>query len=145
MTSSYRAPRFTTAEAFRGIQGSALLIIRLATATNLAGNFNNSDPMIPDEELPVFERLGDVRSRAVTLAKIGFQLISVGRRQEAQDVLSRALGDTQRMGIPEAEVIAKFMQQHNLASGDTSATVEPADERDIGLSSPSDDKLIQGQ
>lgn len=117
-----RAKRITEIKAF--LFGNAAIedAIRLPLLDELAelnasiGQLDEALRIRQEEQLPVYERLGDVRERAITLAKIGFQLISAGHRQEAQDVLSRALRDTQRMAIPEAEVIAEFMQRHNLAS-----------------------------
>ena len=78
-----------------------------------------------EEQLPVYERLGDVRSRAITPAKIGFQLVAANRHREAASALSRAPADTRSMGLPEAEIIAEFMRSNGLASDGRGAVAAP--------------------
>jgi tetratricopeptide (TPR) repeat protein len=59
-----------------------------------------------EEQLPVFERLGDVRERSVTLQKIAAGLIAAGglkqgRIQEIYDALAEAFGIAQKLRVPD--------------------------------------------
>jgi hypothetical protein len=59
-----------------------------------------------EEELPVYERLGDVRARSVALQKIAIALIAAGgfedgRRQEIVGALDEAFEIVQRLKIPD--------------------------------------------
>jgi hypothetical protein len=70
-----------------------------------------------DEELPVYDRLGDVRSILVCRANIALLLLSRNRpedRTEAADLLRLALRAAEAMGIPEAAQIRAFQSNYNL-------------------------------
>ena len=75
-----------------------------------------------EEELPVYERLGDVRSRAVTLQKIGAALIEdgglqEGRAQEICDTLAEAFGIFRQLGLPDGIAFTGFPLAQVLALG----------------------------
>ncbi len=66
-----------------------------------------------EEELPVYERLGDVREQAICRTNIGINYLvrgSAGDRQEALQLLNMALHDAQRLKLPEARLIAEIIQ-----------------------------------
>jgi hypothetical protein len=59
-----------------------------------------------EEELPVYERLGDVRKRSVTLQNIAAGLLAAGgleqgRIQEIYDALAEAFGIARKLRWPE--------------------------------------------
>ncbi len=61
-----------------------------------------------EEQLPVYERLGDVREKIICRAIIGRDLIGRGKpedRAEAQEHLEWALAEARRLQLPEASVI----------------------------------------
>jgi len=70
-----------------------------------------------DEELPVYERLGDVRSLLVGRTNLALTLLNRNHpedRNEAADLLRLALRDAEAMGIPEAATIRTLQRRHNL-------------------------------
>jgi hypothetical protein len=65
----------------------------------------------------VYERLGDVRSRAVTRANVALILLArlqLGDRDEAASILRLALADATAMQIPEADPIRAMLREHGL-------------------------------
>lgn len=69
-----------------------------------------------EEQLPVFERLGDGYARAVTRWKIGRQLLGAAgaAAQGAVVWLAAAHADMSGMGLPEAQQMADEMRQWGL-------------------------------
>ena len=69
-----------------------------------------------EEELPVYEKLGDVRSILVTRAKVAMCLLQSepSDRHEARNFLRLALVDAERLRIPEAQIIRQIAKAHNL-------------------------------
>jgi hypothetical protein len=57
-----------------------------------------------EEELPVYERLGDVREQAICRTNIGINYLVRG------SALNMALHDAQRLKLPEARLIAEIIQ-----------------------------------
>ncbi|MER2603651.1 MAG: hypothetical protein ABTR27_15045, partial [Candidatus Competibacter phosphatis] len=67
-----------------------------------------------EEQLPVYERLGDVRELLICRAKIGINYLVrgvAGNREKALELLRLALQDAQRLQLPEAQQIAEIIQQ----------------------------------
>ncbi len=67
-----------------------------------------------EEELPVYERLGDVRSLLVGRAKLALNLIQrngPGDRDEARSLLEWALAAAQKMQLPEADTIRGILDE----------------------------------
>lgn len=72
-----------------------------------------------EEELPVYEKLGDVRSLLVGRANLALLYLSRGQegdRQQAADLLHLALEKAEEMRIPEAEQIRSILKQNRLPS-----------------------------
>ena len=70
-----------------------------------------------EEELPVYERLGDVRSRALVSSQIALQLLCRNDSEslaEARQLLEAAYADLSRMGLPEAQLLADEMRERGL-------------------------------
>ncbi len=71
-----------------------------------------------EEELPVYERLGDVRELLVARANLATTLHKrdkPGDRDEAKRLLCLALAEARRLRLPEATEIEKFMADAGLA------------------------------
>ena len=67
-----------------------------------------------EEELPVYERLGDMRSLLICRANIGMNYLargSAGDRHNALQLLNMAFQDAQRLKLPEAGQFARIIQQ----------------------------------
>ena len=65
-----------------------------------------------EDVLPVLERLGDMRERAVCRWWIVHILLKRGKqgdREEAVGLLRMALEDARKMGIPEAKELAEYL------------------------------------
>jgi hypothetical protein len=60
-----------------------------------------------EEELPVYERLGDVRERAIVLGKIGDVLAARGERDRALTIWREALDVFERRGEPGLSATAR--------------------------------------
>ena len=72
---------------------------------------------IRKEELPVYERLGDVRELLVGRANLAITLLTRGRaedRDEARRLLHLALAEARRLKLPEAQQIQDFLEQQGL-------------------------------
>lgn len=70
-----------------------------------------------EEELPVFEQLGDVRSLLVgrtNLALIYLQRNQPGDRDKAAELLRLALSAAEQLRVPEAEQIRRIQREHGL-------------------------------
>ncbi len=70
-----------------------------------------------EEELPVYERLGDVRERRVCQAKMALVLLARGAegdRDEAAELLRSAEADARRLRIPEAAQIRAIQEHYGL-------------------------------
>ena len=73
-----------------------------------------------EEQLPVYERLGDVRELLVCRAKIALALLSRGRadeRVQANTLLCLALAAAQRLRLREAGQIEQILQQAGMDCG----------------------------
>ncbi len=69
------------------------------------------------EQLPVYERLGDVRELLVSRANVSIMLLTRnndGDRQEAERLLHLALAEARRLRLPEAGHIEAILQRHGL-------------------------------
>ncbi len=67
-----------------------------------------------EEELPIYERLGDVRSLLVGPANLAINLLTRGRaedRGEARRLLHLALEAARRLKLPEARQIEAVIEQ----------------------------------
>ena len=69
------------------------------------------------EQLPVYERLGEVRGLLVGRANLSIMLLARnydGDRREAEQLLHLALADARLLRIPQAGQIEAILQQHGL-------------------------------
>jgi tetratricopeptide (TPR) repeat protein len=93
---------------------------RIADILEARGQLDAALRIRTEEELPVYERLGDVRSLLICRAKIALSLMQRGKgedRASANALLCLALGDARRLRIPEAEQIAQILQQFDMDCG----------------------------
>ena len=87
---------------------------KIADILQARGQLDEALRIRTEEELPVYERLGDVREQLVCRANtalIYWQRGSNGDREKALALLHLALADTERLQIPEAQLIAALIQQ----------------------------------
>ena len=88
------------------------------------GQLDEALRILTDELLPVYERLGDVRSLLVCRTNIAITLLvrmsQRGDRNdalEANRLLCQALGDAHRLGLPEAAQIQQIVDQTGMTCG----------------------------
>jgi len=98
-------------------QGEALAKRQTADVLATQGNPAQALRILRQESLPVYEKLGDARSRTLATAKLGLLLLRQGLRDEAYAHLSTALRDAELLKIPEAEAIRNDLKKFE--SGDT--------------------------
>lgn len=70
-----------------------------------------------EEQLPVYEKLGDVRSLLVGRTKLAVGLLqrqAAGDREEAADLLNQARQAAEQLKIPEADVIRGIQESYGL-------------------------------
>ena len=90
---------------------------QIADVFQSRGDLDEALRIRQQEQLPVYEKLGDVRSRLVCWANIAIILLqrdSDGDRSEADRLLNDALADAQKMQLPEAGQIEKIRNQAGL-------------------------------
>jgi esterase/lipase superfamily enzyme len=86
------------------------------------------------EQLPVYERLGDVRELLVGRANLAITLLQRaedGDRDDARDLLSLALDEARRLSLPEAQQIEQIVEQAGLGSMPTEGAEETPLSADI--------------
>ena len=72
-----------------------------------------------EEEIPVYERLGDVRSLLISNVKISQTLHQINaktHKKEIQERMRKALHDAKNMQIPEVETIIEMMSSMNIVA-----------------------------
>ncbi len=70
-----------------------------------------------EEELPVYQRLGNVRDLLIGRANLALNLLSrgaAGDREEAAELLIQAREAAERLRLPEAETIRRLQVRHGL-------------------------------
>jgi tetratricopeptide (TPR) repeat protein len=93
---------------------------RIADILEARGQLDAALRIRMEEELPVCERLGDMREKLVCRAKIALSLMQRGKgedRASANALLCLALGDARHLRIPEAEQIAQILQHFDMDCG----------------------------
>jgi hypothetical protein len=93
--------------------------VRVITIHPARGDLDEALLIRGQEQLPVYERLGDVRELLICRAKIAMTLMSRkegGDQEEANTLLCVALA-ARRLGIPEAEQIGQIMQHFGMTCG----------------------------
>ncbi len=74
-----------------------------------------------EDELPVYEKLGDVRSRLITEANLGQLYAQKGDIERARALWRHALADAQRLQLPEAGVIERWLAAGGTVAGSDGA------------------------
>jgi esterase/lipase superfamily enzyme len=90
---------------------AAVALGKIADILQARGQLDEALKIRNEEQLPVYERLGDVRSLLVGRANLAINLLQRGAdgdRDEAGRLLALALGDAQRLGLPEASQIEQI-------------------------------------
>ena len=110
---------------------------KIADILQARGQLDEALRIRQHEELPVYERLGDVRSKALTWWQIGRQRWATDRegRQEAEALFHAALAAMRGMGLPEAVWLAEEMRALGLEP-DLSRPAAGASPADAPKSSP---------
>jgi tetratricopeptide (TPR) repeat protein len=96
------------------VRSRAMTMGKIADILQACGQLDEALKIRTDEELPAYERLGDVRSLLVGRANLAIGLLQRGAdgdRDEAGRLLSLALVDAQRLGLPEARQIDQILEQ----------------------------------
>jgi tetratricopeptide (TPR) repeat protein len=105
----------------RGAEGDAAMAAGLiADIASARGDLDEALRIRTEEELPVYERLGDVRELLVCrwwLATIHLKRNAGGDREEAARLLRLALAEARRLRIPEAGKIEAFMRASGIEPG----------------------------
>src|SRR5271168_2430301 len=87
---------------------------KIADILQARGQLDEALKIRNEEELPVYERLGDVRELLVGRANLAITLLrraKDGDRDEAHSLLRLALADARRLNLPEAQQIERFIDQ----------------------------------
>ena len=96
------------------MRSRAVTLGRIADVYQARGQWDEALRIRQEEELPVYERLGDVRELLICRAKIGINYLArgaAGDREKALELLCLALQDAQRLQLPEAQQIAGIIQR----------------------------------
>ena len=91
---------------------------RIADILQARGQLDDALNIRQTEQLPVYEKLGDVRSKAVTMGKIATLLWAKNpkeHRERIRDLLCQAQQDFRRMRLPEADSIQKYLDDYELS------------------------------
>ncbi|MEK6608696.1 MAG: hypothetical protein AABZ30_13635, partial [Myxococcota bacterium] len=98
-------------------RGAALAAGLIADILMARGELDEALRICREEELPVYERLGDVRERLVAQANIALLLLRRARRgdrEEASGLLAGARAAAERMRLPEARQIQSIQEKFGL-------------------------------
>jgi hypothetical protein len=96
------------------VRSRAITLGQMADIYQARGELDEALRIRREEQLPVFERLGDVRSRAVTRAKLGDALLARGRPEDRDDALALfrlAVADAERLGIADAKPMRRRLRE----------------------------------
>lgn len=81
------------------------------------GQFDEALRIRKQVQMPAYERLGDLRTRALTQAKIGLQILDASdgdAGDDARALLQAAWSDLSRLGLPEAADLASEMRNRGV-------------------------------
>src|SRR5208337_4616147 len=87
-------------------RGAAVAAGQIADILQSRGEVDEALRVLREEQLPVYERIGDARGRSATLFKIASALLDAGgleagRVQEIDDALAESFGIAVRLGQPD--------------------------------------------
>ncbi len=80
----------------------------------IKSDWRKSVQNLQQEELPVYERLGDVRELVVCRTKLAIMLLQRGRGEDAQSAIEHLLWSfeaARQRGLAETQQIAAILQQ----------------------------------
>lgn len=98
-------------------RGTALALGQIADILQARGQLDEALRIRTEEQLPVYERLGDVRSLLVCRTQIALNLLAIDateQRRTANALLCLALVDAQRLRLPEAGKIEQILRRFEL-------------------------------
>jgi tetratricopeptide (TPR) repeat protein len=111
-------------------RGAALAAGIVADILQARGQLDEALRIRQEEQLPVYERLGDVRSRAVTMGKIADILQARGQldealriRQEEQLPVYERLGDVRELLVGRANLAQLLLTRNNDGDRDEAGTL----------------------
>lgn len=102
------------------VRHKAVAAGKVAKIHYLRGELDEALRIRQEEELPIYERLNDVRSLLVgrtNMAMILLKRDKDGDRKEAEQLLHLALREAQRLQLPEAAQIENILKQAGLRPG----------------------------
>jgi hypothetical protein len=102
------------------VRSKAVTQGQIADILQARGQLDEALRIRTEEQLPVYERLGDVRSVLVCRAKIAITLLVRNRadeRAQANELLCLALADAKRLRLPEAQQIEDILRQTGMSCG----------------------------
>jgi hypothetical protein len=102
------------------VRSAAVTRGQIADILQARGQLDEALRIRTEEQLPVYERLGDVRGLLVCRAMIALALLSRGRadeRAQANTLLCLALAAAQRLRLSEASQIEQILQQVGMDCG----------------------------
>lgn len=109
------------AEAFRelgDVRSRAVAVGKIADILQARGQLDEALRIRTDEELPVYERMDDVRELVIGRANLAQTLLirnNHGDRPEARRLLCLALADARRLRLPEAQQIEEILAHFGLS------------------------------
>ena len=87
----------------------AVTMVWIADILRARGELDEALRIRREQELPVYERLGDVREAAIAQAKIALILDGQGHRDDAIALLEAAQAQARRPGLAVAEQIGQLL------------------------------------
>ncbi len=94
------------------VRGRAMTQGKIACILLARGDFEEVLRIQREEELPVYERLGDARLLSLGRTNLAITLAKRGRLQDRPEILTllrQALTEAERLRLPEAETIRRFI------------------------------------
>lgn len=110
----HREEQLPVYEQLGDIRSRAVAMGKIAYVLVARGEFDEALRILREEELPVYERLGDLASQVISRTNLAIALTRRGRPEDQPEIttlLSTALHDAQRLGIPEARQVADVIRQ----------------------------------
>ena len=104
-------------ESLGDVRSRAVTMGKIADILQARGQLDEALRIRHEEELPIYESLGDVQSLLVGKTNLALLLLkrdTQHHRHEAEQLLCWSLNAARQMGIPEAEVILRILDEHNM-------------------------------
>ena len=104
---------------------------KIADVLQARGELDEALRIRREEQLPVYEQLGDVRELLVARANLALSLLQRGEpndREEAQSLLLQALREAARLRLPEAGQIIQILAREGMQSSEERGEQEPSED-----------------